>query len=365
LASLALIWAAGCNTDDCPVGQVLYEGVCVDVIGQDPECGPGTWNDQGVCRPHEDVCGANTEVVWVQDASGVPTGEFYCEGQRITDVPACPESPDGALICVSGWAKYLMDPDNPCNIMESAIVFGPDATQIEVAVYDPLAYASASDPSTVTPLGVTEVDPITGTWKVENIVVPATKFIAVVVRSIDPGTEFIFTGYPYSAADGINLEEINAFGVTDAQNNAWSAAIGDAGIAGANGCSSGDTLFDCGTWIGVFGYEQDNGSITFLEGIVPRNGAGTPPPEIPVTNTFYLDDTCEAFTQPANLTDSYTGGNGVIFMPGASLSNYTGTCSDEVADSECNANDYEFPLRLGGAAKQAIFVQLEYPTGLE
>ncbi len=364
LTSLALGIGAGCNDSDCPVGQVLYEGECVDVIGQDPECGPGTYNDQGVCRPHEDVCGANTEVVWILDENDVPTGEFHCVGQASTNVPPCPESPDGQVICVSGWAKYFQDPDNPCNIMETPILFGPDATQLEAAVYDPLAYASAPDPSQVAPLGVAEVDPVTGTWKIENISVPATAFIAVAIRSIDPGTEFIFTGYPYPAAPGINIEEISAYGITEDQNAAWSAAIGDSAIAAANGCSSGDTLFDCGTWIGVYGYERENGGITFLEGITPLNGS-TPPPPIPITNTFYMDTSCEDFVQPGSMADSYTTGTGVVFMPGATLSSFSGECSSEVADSECNTSSYEFPERLGGAAPQAIFVQLEYPEGLE
>jgi hypothetical protein len=362
LTSLALVLVSGCNENDCPVGQVLYEGECVDVIGQDPECGPGTYSDEGVCRPHEDICGPNTEVVWVLDDNGLATEEFYCEGQRITAVPACPESPDGALICVSGWAKYLMDPTHPCNLMETLITF--DSTELEVAVFDPLAYAI--NPNTQ-PLGVTEVDPFTGTWKVENIAVPATKFIAVVVRSIDPLTEFIFTGYPYPASNGQNIEEISAYGITADQNTAWSAAIGDTAIAGANNCTSGDSLFDCGTWIGVFGYEKDDGSISFLEGIVPRNGVPDPilMPEIPITNTFYLDDTCEGFVQPSTLAESYTGSLGMVFMPGAQLSNFNGTCADLDPDSECEAESYEFDSRLGGAAPQAIFVQLEYPAGLE
>jgi len=364
----SLVMGSGCNTDDCPVGQVLYEGECVDVIPSNDgslECGPGTYENLGICWANpEEVCGPNTEVVFVLDASGVETRAFYCEGQRISDVPPCPDSTDGT-ICVSGWAKYLMDPANPCKIMETVITFGPDATQVEVAVYDPLAYASASDPTTVAPLGVTEVNSVDGTWKVENIDVPASGFIAAVVRSIDPGTEFIFTGYPYPAAAGVNIEETSAFGVTADQNTAWSAAIGDAAIAGANNCSAGDTLFDCGTWVGVFGYEQDNGGITFLEGMVPRNGVGEPPPEIPITNAFFLDDTCEDFVQPATLAESYTGSNGVVFMPGAQLSNFMGTCADLTPDSECETESYTFEPRLGGAAPQAIFVQLEYPENLE
>ncbi len=364
-ASGVLLGLPACGESDCPVGQVLYDGECVDLVGSDPQCGPGTYNDNGICRPHEDLCGINTEVVWVVDASGIPTGEFHCEGQSTSDVPPCPDSPDGQLICVSGWAKYFQDPESPCDIMQTPILFGPDATQIEVAVYDPLAYAAAPDPSTVAPLGVADVDPVSGTWKVEDITVPATNFIAVVVRSIEPGTEFIFTGFPYEAAPGVNLEKVNAYGITDAQNASWSAAIGDSAIAGASNCTSGDTLYDCGTWIGVFGYENEGGSISFLEGVVPLNGSGTPPPPIPISNMFFLDDSCEDFVQPASATDSYTTSTGVAFMPGANLGNFSGTCSDQVADSECNTSGYEFPVRLGGAAPQAIFVQLEYPVGHE
>jgi hypothetical protein len=367
LTSLVLILGSGCNKDDCPTGQVLYEGACVDVIPTHdgtPVCGVGTYENLGYCYADPDaVCGPNTEVVWVEDASGVQTREFYCEGQRVTDVPPCPEATVNGPICVSGWAKYLMDPDDPCGIMETIIAFGPDATAIEVAIYDPLAYAT--NPSTP-PLGVSEVNSENGTWKVENIVVPATNFLAVVVRSIDPFTEFIFTGFPYAAAPGSNLEEVNGYGITADQNSTWSASIGDAAIAGANNCVSGDTLFDCGTWVGVFGFERDNGSINLLEGIAPRNGAGTPPPQIPISNTFYLNDTCDGFSQPTSLAESYTGSTGVIFMPGAQLGAFTGTCADLTPDSECETEQYTFDLaRLGGAAPQAIFVQLEYPVGLE
>jgi len=362
LTSLALVVVSGCNEDDCPVGQVLYEGQCVDVIPtDDPVCGVGTWEHLGFCYADPDaVCGPNTKAVFILDDAGVETQEFYCEGQRATDVPACPESVDGK-ICVSGWAKYFMDPEDSCTLMETVIAFGPDATQIEVAVYDPLAYAS--NPSTA-PLGVADVNPENGTWKVEGITVPATNFIAVVVRSIDPLTEFIFTGYPYPAAAGINIEEISAFGITETQNTDWSASITTAAIGAANNCSAGDTLFDCGTWIGVFGYEEDNGSISFLEGVSPLSGP-TPPPQIPIASTFFLGDTCEDFVQPASLEESYTTGTGVVFMPGAQLGNFAGECADLDPDSECETESYEFESRLGGAAPQAIFVQLEYPTGLE
>lgn len=365
LTSLALVGQPGCDTDDCPVGQVRYDGECVDVIPTDttPQCGPGTYLHGGVCwADPAAVCGANTEVVYVTDASGVETREFFCEGQQVTDVPPCPASPDGQLICVSGRARFLMDPANPCNLLQTAITFGADATALEVAIYNPMAYAG--DPTTP-PLGVAEVNPQTGTWKVENIEVPSQGFIAVTLRSKAPATGFVLTGYPYAATAGFNLEEVAAYGITADQNTAWSAALGDAALAAAVNCNAGDTLWDCGTWVGVFGYVPDDGALHPLEGIVPRNGSAAPLPALPLSNTFYLDDTCEGFVQPATLAASYTTGTGVVFMPGATLSTFGGTCADLTPDSECETGGYTFAPGTGGAAPQAIFVQLQVPEGLE
>lgn len=365
LTSLALLAGPGCKTDDCPVGQVLYNGACVDVIPSDttPECGPGTYLHGDMCwADPEAVCGPNTEVVYVIDASGVETREFFCEGQQVTDVPPCPASPDGQLICVSGRARYLMDPANPCNLLQTTITFGADATELEVAIYNPMTYAG--DP-TAPPLGVADVNPVNGTWKVENIEVPTLGVLALTVRSKAPATGFVLTGYPYEVAPGLNLEEVDAYGITVHQNATWSAAMGDTALAAALNCSAGDTLWDCGAWVGVFGHVADDGTLHTLAGVVPRNGSVAPLPELPTSNTFYLDDSCEDFVQPATLAESYTTSTGVVFMPGATLSTFGGTCADLTPDSACETEGYTFAPSTGGAVPQAIFVQLKVPEVIE
>jgi len=68
------------------------------------------------------------------------------------------------------------------------------------------------------------------------------------------------------------------------------------------------------------------------------------------------------------LAENFTNETGAVLFPTASLSNFTGSCADLEPDSVCETSGtsgYVWPIRLGGAAPNAIFVQLMYPEGFE
>ena len=359
VSGLVLVAWTGCADDPCPVGQVELNGECVDLVTGDgtPLCSPLTTLIDGQCWPVEEVCGPNTELVWVVDEFGVQTNEFYCEGKGGENrPPECPEQ-SGDLICVNGWARYFLDPADPTasKVMQTMITH--DTTTVEVRVYDPMAYAIDSS---TPPLAVAEVNPTNGTFMVEGIAVPSTEFIALVVMPVGDGTGWVFTGFPYSASTGVNVTEADAIGITEAQNEAWSAAVGDTALTAA-GCAAGSTFHSCGTWIGLFGYMDENHALTTIQGVTPLNGAD-PMPIIPIRRSFYMSDTYDGFEQPATDADSFTNGTGIIFAARSTLGNFSGRCA---TGTECETAGFSFPVRLGGAATNAIFVQLEYPIGYE
>jgi hypothetical protein len=363
MACFMALNAVACGEDECPLGSVEFEGQCVTLVGRDGglACGPGTEVVNGQCWPTEAVCGPNTDPVW-EEVDGVRTGVLICVGKSGTDQPPeCPESV-GGTICVNGWVRYLADPDDPSKMMTTLIT--SDATLVEVRVYDPLAYAANSS---VAPLATAQVNPENGTFMVSGIVVPVTGFIALAVVDYEEGggAEFVFTGFPYPALAGTNIEGVAGYAVTAAQNEAWSAAIGG-GLTSAGCALDRQTLHACGTWIGVFGFMDEEGALTQLPGVVPRNGGGNPPPAIPNTKVFFPSAAWDGFSQPATPEENYTNETGTVLFPTASLSQFTGSCADLDPDSACEAGGYFWPPpRLGGAAPNAIFVQLMYPDGYQ
>lgn len=364
LASLLVVAAAGCEKEPCPPGQVEYDGECVDVIrdATDLGCGYGTTPVDGVCRPDPDVvCGPGTEVVFEFDEQNQPTGNFYCQGTGSGALPPeCPAPTPGGPICLNGYIRYLIDPEDPAKILETLAQF--DSPTLKVVVYDPLSYAT--NPNTP-PLGVGEVIPADGTFRVENVAVPGTGFLALVVEDDDStgADDFVFTGFAYKGAAGVNLEGIDAYTVTATQNTAWSTAIGMASYNAAN-CQPGGTnesLYHCGTWVGVFGYGSSEEGFTFIEGVTPEKFAG--PAVIAPDRVWYLGLDHDSFVP--GTTQNYTNATGIAFHPGARLGNYTGICA---AGTSCETDGYTWDQvngYTGGAAANAIFVQLMEPEGFE
>jgi hypothetical protein len=357
VACLLFVGVTGCESDPCPPGQVEQNGECVDVTGDASAiCGAGTYLVDGACRPDpEQVCGQGTEVQWVLDENGQPTYDFICLGTGdIVEPPECPAATPGGPICVNGFIKWLLDPDDPSQALSSLAQF--ESPTVSVKVYDPLLYASNPN---VAPLGVGEVIHADGTFRVEDIEVPSTGFVALVVDDADEtgADDFVFTGFAYSATAGQNLENADAYATSAAQNTAWSDAIGSTALEGA-GCGAGDTLFDCGTWVGVFGYHEDD-ELAFIEGAQPQKFPG--PSVLPAESIFYLDEDYESFLPGPGSTTS----TGMVFYPSATLGNYTGECA---ADTPCDSAGYTWNQSTGttgGAAPSAIFVQLMEPEGLD
>lgn len=361
LAGLFVLPGVGCgDRSPCPLGQVRVDGECTDLVGDASAiCGAGTYynaHDDSCYADPAEICGPGTEVEFVLDDDGLPTTSFICRGTgNIVEPPECPEAQPGGPICINGVIRYLMDPDDPTKFMETPAVF--DHPTVTVRVYDPLQYATNPN---VAPLGEnTVVVPGDGTFKVENIPVPTAGFVAVVVDD-DESTgadDFSFTGYAYSGAAGVNLLKVDAFAVSQAQNQAWSDTIGQSTLTSA-GCAAGDTLMDCATWIGVFGYRDADGNLVTIEGAVPTKFPGPQP--IAGERVFFLNDDYASFTPGPGATTS----TGVAFYVTASLGSYAGECA---AGSPCESEGYSWPAAgtTGGSAPGALFVQLMEPQGLE
>lgn len=341
------------------------DGECVDVVGDaSPICGTGTYYNVGEDACFADpnvICGPGTEVEWVLDDDGVATNEFICKGTG-NDVlpPNCEAAQPGGPICINGYIKYLLDPEDPSKVMETLAQF--DAATLTVKVYDPLQYAV--NPS-VQPLGENNlVISEDGTFRVENVAVPPTGFIALVVDDDDGvGTDnYVFTGFAYEAIAGQNMENTDAYIVTADQNTTWSAEIGASNIQ-ATGCptaATNDNLFGCGTWVGVFGYHE-GGAMTFIEGATPQSFPG--PAAVAPTKAWYLNTDFETFTSGS--TANHTTSTGIVFYPSARLGSYSGVCA---AETSCEDESYTWDQvsgTTGGAAPNAIFVQLMEPEGFE
>lgn len=367
--SLLLVPVSGCTDDPCPPGQVEYDGECVDLIPPDEiNCGPGTYylSAQNECRPDPALCGAGTEPIFLLDEEGLPTYDFYCKGiggGDLPDPPECPVAEPGGNICLNGWIRYLLDPENPTRVMRSLARF--ESPSVKVVVYDPLAYNS--NPS-VAPLGVGEVIHEDGTFRVENVSVPSTGFLAlVVVDDEESGAEnFVFTGFAYGGAAGVNLEYIDAYTVTAEQNTSWTEALGGQASITAAGCPNGastESLYHCGTWVGVFAHGEPNSGFTFIEGVQPQKFPG--PNLLPLNAAFYLGEDYDSFVVPASDAESHTNSTGIVFHPGARLGMYSGKCAE---GSPCETAGYTWDQGLGttgGSAPRAIFVQILRPLGYE
>jgi hypothetical protein len=171
-----------------------------------------------------------------------------------------------------------------------------------------------------------------------------------------PGS-FVFTGFAYEGAAGVNLTEVSAYAITAAQNQAWTATIGDAALQGA-GCAAGDDLVACGTWVALYGYGGP-GSLTQIEGVQPLRYPGPSP--LSIDKTFLLDSDHQSFIQPGSPAESCTTTTGIVFYPTASLGVYGGQCC---AGAPCEQSGYLWSDDAqGGASPGAIFLQIMEPQG--
>lgn len=383
LGCLAAIGAGpACNPLECGEGTREEGGRCVPLNfpGGDGglHCGPHTVLIGNECVPLTDICGPYTEAVPELDDAGVPTGGFICVGQESGDPtelkpPECPTGfgPAGE-ICINGAVHWLFD-EATGGWLESRMFDAEapgDATAAVVKVYDPLLYAQ--DPTT-SPLGLGEVNPHNGTFRVTDIPVPGTGFLALVVEDPDDAVDdrFALTGVPYVAVQNQHLEDVVAFAVTHDQVAEWTDAIGGDAMLAAIGCpapaAGGDrTLLTCGTWIGVYLAAEPVDSVNPVEGVIPREPGGIVPPSdtfypgISVQGALVFDDATPGVVWSDDQgPHEWTGHLGAVFYPTATLGNMTGECAPgtDCADAAC-----VFLEVLGGAVLEALFVQFMLPV---
>ncbi|MFH2006616.1 MAG: hypothetical protein ABI333_08530 [bacterium] len=381
LAGLLLL-SSGCDPVKCGEGTREADGLCVPlnpVADGGPHCGWGTLEVSNTCVPDPEICGAFTEVVPELDANGDPTGIFVCEGHAdATDIeppPSCEDEPFGQAgeICINGWVHWLMDESEGVfmtNIMLDATA-PEDATSAVVKVYDPLLYAQ--DPVNTVPLGIGEVNPRNGTFRVLNIPIPGTGFLALVHDDLngEVNDDFVLVGVPYLATPSQHLTEVVAFAVTTDQMLQWTDAVGGDAMLQSINCPEPEgggerTLSSCGTWIGVFMQKRPDEGITHVEGVTPLYPGGL----IPEDRTFYpgIDsDGSFVFDDPTPgvvWTDDqgpheWTGRLGAAFYPTASLGNMSGQCSQ---GTPCSDQACLYAEVLGGAINSALFVQWMIPV---
>ena len=379
LAGAGLL-AAGCNPLKCGDGTREADGKCVplnQVVGDDAgiHCGGNTVMIGNECIPVEEICGPFTTVEYVEDASGMPTNAFVCVGQSTTDEPP-PECPDdlgpGGEICINGWVRWFMDDQGRMmeTILKDPDATGADATILQISAYDPLAYAA--DPSTA-PIATGEVNPVTGTFRIEGVSIPGPGFIALVVDENGDQAEdnFAFTGIPFDVSSPQNLLLVTAPAITLDQVDEWTNEMGGATALEAMGCPApagggARSLLTCGTWVALYAYGNQDTPEGPMEGVVPHL-AGSP---LPPAKTFYMgysaadgvvfDETAAGVVwSDGDGPYEHTGHLGTVFFPTASLgTTYTGSCAP---DTPCSAGSCAFGPLTGGAARNAMFVQYLFP----
>ncbi len=381
VAGQVLLWAPGCMGPECGPGTREADGLCVPMsyTGSDGgiHCGENTVLLGTECVPSEEICGPNTTVESELDDAGVPTGGFVCVGQAVDEgepPPPCPEEfgPAGE-ICINGYAHWLMD-DNEAVFMANLLGdpdAAEDATHLVVKVYDPLLYAQ--DPENTVPLGWAEVNPRWGTFRVLNVSVPGTGFVALALDDLDEDQANIYTmtGVPYVAVANQHLEYVAAFGITNDQVTAWTEAVGGAAMLESIGCpepagGGPRTMATCGTWIGVYVDSEPIESINPVEGTLPFEPGGI----IPEAKTFYPgidgagnlvfdDPTPGVVWSDEEGPHEWSGQLGAVFYPTSSMGNMTGECAPQTPCEEAGCIFMEF---LGGSVPEAFFVQFMLPA---
>ena len=349
---------AGCEQVECGEGTVDKNGVCVpvnvpDATDTESLCGPGSyWNDDlGQCfvDPAE-VCGPGTEVKWNEEHTS-----FVCTSTGQSDLPECPPPDDSGNICINGWIKWLVNPDDETSFIKDTITDASLLSTMEIVIYDPLDYASVGSESQ--PLGYATIDPATGTFIATGIQVPGNGYIGIVVRDKGWNDEsepvnWAFTGHAYKTTAGENRTGLVAVAVSKELLDRWRQRIGADFMNGA--CPQHD-LYECGTWIGIY-REVTTGQT--IDGVSPLYGQSYF--DFPVESTIYLDkDEHGQYTvfTPASVRP-YTSETGVVFYLGADLTNYYGICSADAPDSLCNQWGLTWSTQLqGGSAQRTLFVE--------
>ncbi|MGM0596124.1 MAG: hypothetical protein ACQES9_03715 [Myxococcota bacterium] len=356
-----LIVFISCHELECGEGTVEKNGVCVNIQFPDNDggaemCAPGThWNPNlGKCFVDPDqVCGSGTEIVWSEDGN-----EFTCESTGQGSLPECPEPGQDGSICINGYIRHFVDPSQKSSFMTNIIEDPAMLTNMEIAVYDPLDYASVGAESV--PLGIATIDATNGTFIATDIQIPSQGYVALVTRDLGwtrdaTPANWVFTGFAYKATAGVNLIDTDAVAVSATTLEEWRQDIPSEFISDA--CQYGD-IFECGTWIGVYKDENPDNDM-FINGVKPYYKTNT---QIPPEKIAFLDknESGEYSVLTPGTDRVYTSETGVVMYFGAELTKYFGLCDytlDE-EESRCLEYGFNFPKTLqGGSSSRALFVQ--------
>lgn len=335
----------GVSCGDCAGVENCVLGQCYNVC--DNRCGLLQGMDCGECSSFDEICSA----------------DGYCTS---CEPPPCPEEfgPAGE-VCINGCAYWLMDEDRGV-FMTSRMwdTSAPeDATSIVVKAYDALLYAQ--DPQSTPPLGIGEVDPVFGTFRILDVAIPGTGFIALVLDDLDDDMEdrFATTGVSNIGSPNQHLEGVAAFGVTRDQEAEWTAAIGGDAALELIGCPEPPgggprTLLTCGTWVALFVSFALNGpveGVRLYEPSEPISAEKTFYPGINADGELVFDDPTEGVVWSDDQgPHEWTGILGAVFYTTASLGNMTGEC---VQGTPCSDVGCIFMEHIGGTIPGIFSVQ--------
>lgn len=372
---------SGCEGTECGPGTREQGGLCVPISllpgdGAVVHCGTNTFLVGNECVPAQTLCGEFTEVQMELDDQGNPTGGFICVGKP-QDVeenppPECPTTfgPSGE-ICINGWVHWLMDEESGTFLLgRMSDPETTEATSMAVKVYDPLLYAQ--DPATAQPIGVGEVNPKFGTFRVTDVAIPSNGIIALVADDLDDGVQdrWVLTGSAYGAVPNENILGVVAFAVSQEQNQAWTTAVGGESHLASLGCATPPggaphTIASCGTWVAIYASSVAADEIIGVEGVGPLMPGGPVPadrtffPGISEAGELVFDDPAPGVVWSDDLgPHEWTGILGSVFYPSASLQNMNGVCG---TGTPCSNAVCLWSEVLGGSVAGAIFVQFVFP----
>lgn len=330
-----------CDGADMPHHDCEEIGLLPGPLGCDPitcrfdlsGCGVGC-GDQ-VCSPGED--------------------SFTCP-QDCPGPEDCLEAEPGGPVCFVGSLRYLSDPEDPTRLLERLVLDLP-AGSLSVAAYDPLSLAS--NPNSP-PLAVGVVDHARGYFRIEDVPVPSTGFVAVVVQDQAGAPESLLvpTATFLQAQSGVHPPYHSAYVILRDQEEAWSASIGAAALEAAQ-CFPGQSLVSCGTLLGVYGHGVPP-SYTLIEGVQPLRLHGSQ--QVPLESTFILGSDGESFILPTTVQECGTTALGTAFLVDAPLGYYSARCLE---DTPCAESGFTWDTDIGstgGAIHGFMVVQIFPPS---
>ncbi len=343
LVVCALLSCMSCQNVECGPNTLEKDGVCI--AQTDPpgtQCGPGTYYDEssGRCLSNlvgdgGGICGENTTIV-VNDA-GVPV----CVGTGGTGTDCnqpitCPQPTEANSLTICGRIYDIedstpLDDGNPAN--------GEPYRDVVLRVYDPLAFATSTNP----PVVKTGAPDSCGRYAITNIPLSAlvSGFISVATDDAGATDNLVLTGIADIATAGATLSGRRAWVFRRATDMMWSNQAG----------LTGDTFGVRGVYIPIF---VSGTPIPPFTGGGPTSGVkvadmSTGTRVVQAANDYYFDDTNPLLRRTVSTTRDSTGADGTALYINAALDNYSGLGGEPVGT--CWRKD------LAASPMNAAFVQ--------